>query len=237
MRNIVSRPRPFFSFLFSLSLIIPAGAPGQTAMAEGRALWVTRFDYDSEAKIAYIMESAARAHFNIIYFQARAAGDAYYRSTIEPCAALLCGTLGGTPTYDPLEVAVREGHRRGLQVHAYLNALTGQAAGIEGACRAIAESAPGNPRHLLLEHPEWAMSDRRGHRLPCPNSEECARASQELLRILRGDTTWTASISIASATPARRGRTMHRVWPSSVAIRWRSRPNGWRTEPISSTGW
>lgn len=145
--------------------------PGQ-ATAEGRALWVTRFDYDSPAKIAYIMETAARANFNVIYFQARAAGDAYYRSTIEPCATLLCGTLGGTPKYDPLEVAVREGHRRGLQVHAYLNALTGQPAGIEGQCRAIPRPAPGNPRHMLLDHPEWAMSDRHGRRLPCPNGEE-----------------------------------------------------------------
>ena len=147
-------------------------APTRSATAEGRALWVTRFDYDSEAKIAYIMETAAHAHFNIVYFQARAAGDAYYRSTIEPCAALLCGTLGGTPSYDPLEVAVREGHRRGLQVHAYLNALTGKPAGIEGQCRAMPEPAPGNPRHMLLDHPEWAMTDRHGKRLPCPNSEE-----------------------------------------------------------------
>lgn len=140
--------------------------------AEARALWVTRFDYDSEAKIARIMETAARANFNIIYFQARAAGDAYYRSTIEPCAALLCGKLGGTPSYDPLEVAVREGHRRGLQVHAYLNALTGRAAGIEGQCRQIPEPDPGNPRHVLLDHPEYVMSDRTGRLLPCPNSEE-----------------------------------------------------------------
>jgi len=139
---------------------------------EARALWVTRFDYDSEAKIARIMETAARAHFNIIYFQARAAGDAYYRSSIEPCAALLCGKLGGTPTYDPLEVAVREGHKRGLQVHAYLNALTGRAAGIEGQCKSMPEPDPGQPRHMLLDHPEWIMSDRTGRKLPCPNSEE-----------------------------------------------------------------
>lgn len=139
---------------------------------EARALWVTRFDYDSEAKIARIMETAARAHFNIIYFQARAAGDAYYRSSIEPCAALLCGKLGGTPTYDPLEAAVREGHRRGLQVHAYLNALTGRAAGIEGQCKPMPEPDPGNPRHILLDHPEFVMSDRTGRKLPCPNSEE-----------------------------------------------------------------
>lgn len=118
------------------------------------------------------METAARAHFNIIYFQVRATADAYYKSDIEPCAALLCGHLGGTPSYDPLEVAVREGHKRGLQVHAYLNALTAQNAGIEGQCRSISESDPGRPRHILLEHPEWVMSDRRGKRLPCPNSEE-----------------------------------------------------------------
>ena len=139
---------------------------------EARALWVTRFDYDSEAKIARIMETAARANFNIIYFQARAASDAYYRSTIEPCAAILCGKLGGTPSYDPLEVAVREGHRRGLQVHAYLNALTGRAAGIEGQCKPMPEPDPGNPRHLLLDHPEYVMSDRTGRKLPCPNSDE-----------------------------------------------------------------
>lgn len=166
-----------FSFLFPLAFLgTPRSegksAPAHAATVEGRALWVTRFDYDSEAKITYIMETAARAHFNIIYFQARAAGDAYYRSKIEPCATLLCGRLGGDPPYDPLEVAVREGHRRGLQVHAYLNALSGRPAGIEGQCRPMPEPFPGNPRHMLLDHPEWAMSDRNGRRLPCPNGEE-----------------------------------------------------------------
>ncbi len=144
----------------------------QADRGEARALWVTRFDYDSEAKIARIMATAARANFNIIYFQARASGDAFYRSSIEPCASLLCGKLGGTPSYDPLEVAVREGHRHGLQVHAYLNALTGRPAGIEGQCKPIPEPDGGNPRHMLLDHPEWIMSDRTGKRLPCPNSEE-----------------------------------------------------------------
>jgi uncharacterized lipoprotein YddW (UPF0748 family) len=85
---------------------------------------------------------------------------------------LLCGKLGGTASYDPLEVAVREGHRRGLQVHAYLNALTGRAAGIEGQCKPMPEPDAGNPRHMLLDHPEYVMSDRTGRKLPCPNSEE-----------------------------------------------------------------
>ncbi len=161
-----------FPVISLLSLLAVAPVAAQSSRAEARALWVTRFDYDSQQKIARIMETAARAHFNIVYFQVRAAGDAYYRSTIEPCAALLCGKLGGTPTYDPLEVAVREGHRRGLQVHAYLNALTARAAGIEGQCKSIPEPDPGNPRHMLLQHPEWIMSESNGRRLPCPNSEE-----------------------------------------------------------------
>jgi uncharacterized lipoprotein YddW (UPF0748 family) len=153
-------------------LVSLAGVGRAQNRAEARALWVTRFDYDSEAKIARIMENAARANFNIIYFQARAASDAFYRSAIEPCAILLCGKLGGTPKYDPLEVAVREGHRRGLQVHAYLNALTARPAGIEGQCKPMPEPDAGNPRHILLEHPEFVMSEKSGRRLPCPNSEE-----------------------------------------------------------------
>jgi uncharacterized lipoprotein YddW (UPF0748 family) len=158
-----------------LSLLGAVGIGAGEAHAqkvEGRALWVTRFDYDSEAKIARIMETAAKSNFNIVYFQVRASGDAYYKSDIEPCAARLCGKLGGTASWDPLAVAVREGHRHGLEVHAYLNALTARPAGIEGQCKPMPEPDAGNPRHILLEHPEWVMADRRGKRLPCPNGEE-----------------------------------------------------------------
>jgi len=157
------------ALLVTMTATVFAGAQPK---AEARALWVTRFDYDSEAKIVRIMETASRANFNIVYFQARASGDAYYRSAIEPCAQRLCGKLGGTPSYDPLEVAVREGHARGLQVHAYLNGLSAWPAGIEGQCKLIPQPDSGNPRHILLDHPEWVMSDRRGRRLPCPNGEE-----------------------------------------------------------------
>jgi uncharacterized lipoprotein YddW (UPF0748 family) len=173
MRSTIRRSRLLFLYCLSPGL---TGASllhaQQLPPVEARAIWVTRFDYDSEAKIKYIMKTVAKAHFNVVYFQARAAGDAYYRSTIEPCAALLCGRLGGTPAYDPLEVAVREGHRHGLQVHAYLNALSGRPAGIEGQCRPLTEPLPGNPRHMLLEHPEWGVTYRDGRPLPCPNTEE-----------------------------------------------------------------
>lgn len=151
----------------------PEGEPLPSALgAEARALWVNRFEYDSPAKIATIMQKAADAHFNVVFFQVRGSGDAYYRSSLEPCAVSLCGRLGGTPTWDPLEVAVREAHARGLQLHAWLNALTGWGSGAASTCSLLRESDPGNPRHLLLAHPEWRVVDAAGTPHPCPNSEE-----------------------------------------------------------------
>lgn len=149
----------------------PPAPPAEPA-TEGRALWVSRFEFDSPQKIDLIMQRAAAANFNIVYFQVRGAADAIYQSAIEPCATVLCGRLGGTSLYDPLEVAVRAAHDQGLELHAWLNALTGLGAGGAAQCATLVESAPGNPRHLLLEHPEWAMVDDTGERQRCPNAEE-----------------------------------------------------------------
>ncbi|MEP6691275.1 MAG: family 10 glycosylhydrolase [Gemmatimonadaceae bacterium] len=152
-------------------------APGVSTVAgssaaEGRALWVSRFDFDSPQKITHIVERAAQAHFNVIYFQVRGAADALYRSSIEPCAVVLCGHLGGTPTWDPLDVAVREAHARGIELHAWLNAFSGWGAGTASTCRLLAASDRGNPEHALRVHPDWAMIDDDGKSLGCPNGEE-----------------------------------------------------------------
>ncbi|HSU15331.1 glycoside hydrolase family 10 protein [Longimicrobium sp.] len=139
---------------------------------EARALWVNRWDYGSAETIAQVMEIASRAHFNIVYFQVRGPSDARYRSELDPCSARLCGRLGGQPGWDPLEVAVREAHARGLQLHAWLNALSGWDSQSGSLCRGLTPSLPGNPDHELIAHPEWAMRTRRGAPQACPNDEE-----------------------------------------------------------------
>lgn len=62
-------------------------------------------------------------HLNAIIFQVRPACDALYRSPIEPWSEYLCGTqgVGPSPAYDPLEFAVKEAHRRGIELHAWFN--------------------------------------------------------------------------------------------------------------------
>ena len=158
---------------FAPAPIPAAPAPAQRpVMEEGRALWVNRWDYGSEETIKQVMRNAQRAHFNIVYFQVRGPGDARYRSQLDPCSPRLCGRLGGVPTWDPLEVAVREAHSRGLQLHAWINALSGWESQKASECAGLVRSVPGQPNHVLIDHPEWAMHTRRGNPQRCPNADE-----------------------------------------------------------------
>jgi uncharacterized lipoprotein YddW (UPF0748 family) len=93
-------------------LLVPAAAFGSPAPApatdEVRAIWVTRFEYQSEADVRTILANCAALGFNTILFQVRGQADAYYRSSIEPWAERLGGR---DPGFDPLDVACRESKR------------------------------------------------------------------------------------------------------------------------------
>jgi uncharacterized lipoprotein YddW (UPF0748 family) len=138
-----------------------------TNPVEARALWVTRFEYTGPtsvdfAKIATIFQKAASANFNIVYFQVRTSGDALYFSDLEPCSPRMCGRLGGPrPGQDPLDVALAEAAKYGIQVHAWLNAYTGFIAGAgtspSSPCPQFIESTPAN---WLKAHPDWSVSSK-----------------------------------------------------------------------------
>lgn len=91
------------------------------ANLEARALWVPRWSYSTEANVVGIVSKAAQANFNILLFQVRGQGDAYYDSSYEPWADRLTGTLGQHPGWDPLAVAIESAHSAGLEIHAYVN--------------------------------------------------------------------------------------------------------------------
>ncbi|RZK23095.1 MAG: T9SS type A sorting domain-containing protein, partial [Flavobacterium sp.] len=58
-----------------------------------------------------------------IYFQVRSVSDAMYNSNIVPWSNLLTGTYGQAPAnaFDPLQYVIDEGHKRGMEVQAWLN--------------------------------------------------------------------------------------------------------------------
>ena len=62
-------------------------------------------------------------NFNAVIFQVRPSGDALYKSNHEPWSYFLTGEIGKSPYpyYDPLEFWVEEAHKRGLELHVWLN--------------------------------------------------------------------------------------------------------------------
>jgi len=117
------------------------------------AIWVTRQDYRTAGDVKRIVHDCAQGGFNTVLFQVRGNGTAFYRSTFEPWA----DELGGKhPGYDPLELACREAHRRGLALHAWVNVMPAW----QGP------DPPKNPSQLYNRHPEWFWYDRHGRRQP-----------------------------------------------------------------------
>ncbi|MDD2594593.1 MAG: family 10 glycosylhydrolase [Bacteroidales bacterium] len=60
---------------------------------------------------------------NAVIFQVRPQADAFYQSELEPWTRFLTGEQGVAPTpyWDPLEFMVKECHKRGMELHAWLN--------------------------------------------------------------------------------------------------------------------
>lgn len=125
-------------------------------MREFRGTWVaTVFNLDwpsgshtsaalQQAQLIAIMENAKRLKLNAVILQVRPNSDALYRSSMEPWSAWLTGSMGSDPGYDPLAFAVAEAHRRGLQLHAWVNPF-----------RALATTEGGmSERHVSQRHPE-----------------------------------------------------------------------------------
>ena len=118
-----------------------------------RAIWVTRWDYKKPQDIKTIMANCQTAGFNTVLFQVRGNGTAFYRSRLEPWA----DELGGRdPGFDPLALACREAHRRGLSIHAWMNVLPGWRG----------TKPPTNPNQLYHTHPDWFWHDANGQRQP-----------------------------------------------------------------------
>jgi len=62
-------------------------------------------------------------HFNAVILQVRPQCDALYQSSLEPWSYFLTGVQGEAPEpmYDPLLFWIEEAHKRGIELHAWLN--------------------------------------------------------------------------------------------------------------------
>ena len=136
----------------------PAAGGVPEPRREMRAVWVAtvaNIDWPSRpglppdsqrAELIAIMDRAEVLHLNAVIFQVRPHGDALYRSQLEPWSEYLTGAQGANdPGWDPLETAVAEAHRRGMELHAWFNPYR--------ASHPVAKS-PNAATHISRTHPE-----------------------------------------------------------------------------------
>lgn len=119
------------------------------------AVWVTRWDFRSPDDVRRIVADASELGMTDIFWQVRGQGDAYYRSSIEPWGEELFrdDRSKSDPGFDPLELAINESHRRGVRIHAWINAMP--------LWRGKAK--PRDPEHPLYTHPQWRLHDADGN--------------------------------------------------------------------------
>lgn len=100
---------------------------GQNPTTEIRAVWLTTswgLDWPTQGKtveqqkdeLREMLNEFRRLNFNIVFFQARARGTTFYKSSIEPQSSYF-NKKGG---FDPLAFAVEECHKRGMECHAWI---------------------------------------------------------------------------------------------------------------------
>jgi uncharacterized lipoprotein YddW (UPF0748 family) len=113
-------------------------------------MWVVRDSMTSPQKIRNVVALAKKHRFNTLFVQVRGRGDAFYDSRFEPRSE----ELAGQPLdFDPLAVAVAEGHNAGLEVHAWMNTFL-----VWHKSR-----LPYSSRHIVNQHRDWLVQDKSGN--------------------------------------------------------------------------
>lgn len=153
MRTLVC----FILFAVTCTAAIP---PPPAPLQEFRGVWVAsvyNIDWPSkaglsstaqQAELIALLNTASKLRLNAVLLQVRPAGDALYRSELEPWSPWLTGEMGKAPSpaYDPLAFAITEAHKRGIQLHAWFNPFR---------ALSTADKYKVSPTHLSRRHPDW----------------------------------------------------------------------------------
>ncbi len=125
-----------------------------------RAMWVVANTFTDSAAIRRMVEFADSNNIGIIFAQVERGGYAFYRkSKLLPIYPAVKEQEG----FDPLEYLLSLTKPRGIQVHAWMNAMAWW----------TLDRPPKDPKHLYYTHPDWFVVDDDGRSM-----HEYSRADQ-----------------------------------------------------------
>lgn len=100
-----------------------------------------------KAELISILDKMQAANMNAVFLQIRPMADALYQTQITTWSSYLTNTRGLNPGYDPLAFAIEEAHKRGMELHGWMNPYryTG------GSTNHAATD------YMRVQHPEWLL--------------------------------------------------------------------------------
>ncbi len=150
----------FLFFFIGANLSIGFSQINSSPKREFRGAWVAtvaNIDWPSKpglstelqkAELLRILDDHKKTGINAIMFQIRPAADSFYGKGREPWSRYLNGVQGKAPSpyYDPLEFAIVEAHKRGMELHAWFNPYR--------ATFNLIDSHT-SPQHITKKKPQW----------------------------------------------------------------------------------
>lgn len=121
--------------LLFITLFMTFSAISKAQKTEIRAVWLTTIggidwphSYAQSApsiarqqqEFCDILDQLAKANINTVLLQTRVRGTTIFPSMYEPWDGCLSGKPGMSPGYDALEFAIKECHKRGMKLHAWV---------------------------------------------------------------------------------------------------------------------
>ena len=149
--------------LSALAVCTPSVSANERSAVSFRGAWiatVANIDWPTpeavgntdlqQSEMIFLLDSLHSIGINAIIFQVRPTADALYRSEYEPVSHWLTGEQGSwgeqTP-YDPLQWTIEQAHKRGMEVHVWLNPYRVNLAKTDTSTLA--------PDHIMRRHPDW----------------------------------------------------------------------------------
>lgn len=106
-------------------------------------------------ELVRLFEEAQAHGLNAVIFQVSPTADAFYQSNYLPWSSYLTGTLGKNPGFDPLQFAIEEAHKRGIELHAWLNPYRVSMDVKPETKATLLKTTPGQRESVYKTHRDW----------------------------------------------------------------------------------